>query len=185
MATCTINIIVGGQSSTALTIIFVDADTKSCTSANKTDTNRVTTTRSMNQLETLHRNKPSRDTNGFAWIYSLECNNWIFINLLLNSSWSWTPFPPYITWRVHRWMQITTKGFETGRVSYPDSPYNYCLTVLLSYCTTILLSYWLTVLLSYWLTVLLSYWLTVLLSYCLTVLLSYCLTVLLSYCLTV
>jgi len=38
------HIIVGGQSSTALTIIFVDAVTKSCASANKTDTNRVSTT---------------------------------------------------------------------------------------------------------------------------------------------
>ena len=37
-------IIVGGQSSTALTIIFVDAGTKSCASANKTGTNRVSTT---------------------------------------------------------------------------------------------------------------------------------------------
>ena len=37
-------IIVGGQSSTALTIIFVDAGTKSCAIANKTDTNRVSTT---------------------------------------------------------------------------------------------------------------------------------------------
>ena len=53
----------------------------------------------------------------------LGCNNWIFINLLLTSSWSWTPFPPYITWRVHRWTQRTTKGSETGRFSYPDSPY--------------------------------------------------------------
>jgi len=51
------HIIVGGQSSTALTIIFADAGTKSCTSANKTDTNRVSTTsRSVNQLKTLHRN---------------------------------------------------------------------------------------------------------------------------------
>ena len=113
------HIIVGGQCSTALTITFVDVGTKSCASANRTDTNRVSTTRrSVNQLEMLHRNKPSRDTNGFAWIYSLECNNWIFINLLLNSSWSWTPFPPYITWRVHRWTQRTTKvlkrvGFRT------------------------------------------------------------------------
>jgi len=32
------HIIVGGQSSTALTTIFVDAGTKSCASANKTDT---------------------------------------------------------------------------------------------------------------------------------------------------
>jgi len=60
------HIIVGGQSSTALTITFVDAGTKSCTSGNKTDTNRVSTTRSVNQLETLYRNESSRDTNGFA-----------------------------------------------------------------------------------------------------------------------
>ena len=63
------HIIVGGQSSTALITIFVDAGTKLCASANKTDTNRVSTTWSVNQLETLHRNKPSRDTSGFAWIY--------------------------------------------------------------------------------------------------------------------
>ena len=115
------HIIVGGQSSTALTIIFVDAGTKSSASANKTDTNRVSTTRrSVNQLETLHRNKPSRDTNG---VTGLECNNWIFTNLLLTSSWSWTPFPPDIPWRVHRWTQRTTKGSEAGRFSYPHSPY--------------------------------------------------------------
>ena len=29
----------------------------------------------------------------------LECNNWIFINLLLTSSWSWTLLPPYMPWR--------------------------------------------------------------------------------------
>ena len=39
------HIIVEGQSSTALTIIFVDAGTKLCASANKMDTNRVSTTR--------------------------------------------------------------------------------------------------------------------------------------------
>jgi len=61
------HIIARGQSSTALTIIFIDAGTKSCASAKNTDTNRVSTTkRSVNQLDTLHRNKPSRDTNGFA-----------------------------------------------------------------------------------------------------------------------
>jgi len=38
------HIIVEGQSSPALTIIFVDAGTKSCASTNKTHTNRVSTT---------------------------------------------------------------------------------------------------------------------------------------------
>ena len=38
------HIIVGGECSTALTIIFVDVGTKLCASANKMDTNRVSTT---------------------------------------------------------------------------------------------------------------------------------------------
>ena len=102
-----------------------------CANVNKTYINRVSTTRrSMNQLETLQRNKASRDTDLYEFT-GLECNNWIFINLLLILSWSWTLFPPYITWRVHRWMQRTTKASEMSQFSCTHSPYKLHIIVKL------------------------------------------------------
>jgi len=60
-------IIIGGSKFNCLNFIFIDTGTKSCANTNKMDISRVSTTqRSMNQLETLHRTKPSIDTNGFA-----------------------------------------------------------------------------------------------------------------------
>ena len=65
------HIIVGDQSSTALTLLsLIRVRNRAQNSVNKTDTSRVSTIRrSVYQLETLCRNEPSRDTNGFAWIF--------------------------------------------------------------------------------------------------------------------
>ena len=116
-------IIVGGQSSTALTI-YVDAGTKSCASAKKqTPTGSAQHEEAWINWKRCTEISPREIRTDLHEFTGLECNNWIFTNLLLTSSWSWTLFPPYITWRVHRWTQRTTKGSETGRFSYPHSPY--------------------------------------------------------------
>ena len=116
------HIIVGGQSSTVLTL-FLLMRVRNCEQMST----KWTPTESVQYKE--------------AWINWKHCTEWTLkryeqicmnlhawsvndcIYLLLTSSWSWTLFPPYITWRVHRWTQRTTKGSETGCFSYPHSPY--------------------------------------------------------------
>jgi len=126
------SIIVGGQSSTALTL-FSLIQVWNCV---QMPTKRTLTESAQHKEAWINWKRcteisPREIRMDLHEFTGLECNNWIFINLLLTSSWSWIPFLPSITRRVHRWTQRATKASEMGRLSYPHSPYKLHIIVKL------------------------------------------------------